>query len=205
MQTTNGLRKKLTEDSRWQDIDDRSRACYKDIETFGAELRQLATQIIKAAGSVPMQIIKDDDSVVTKAQHLHTGSRTVAHAILFVDDEENNRKAFEYAFCEQFRVYTAASGAEALEILSHERIGALVTDQKMPEMTGVELCKIVRRRFPDVVRMIISAYTSTEDVVQACNEAQIRCFVRKPWEHDRLVQMLNDALTPDAEVATFVG
>jgi CheY-like chemotaxis protein len=201
-----GLKKKQVVDDnelneRWRDIDDRSRACYEDIEAIGAELRAAASMI----SAVPLQSVKDDDSVVTKATHLHNCTRSIAHTILFVDDDENNRKAFEYAFREEFRIYTAASGAEALKILDQQNIGVMVTDQKMPEMTGVELCKIVRRRFPNVVRMIISAYASTEAVIEACNEAQIRCFVRKPWEHERLVRMLNDALTPDAEATTIVG
>jgi CheY-like chemotaxis protein len=201
----------VKEDHRWKEIDDRSRLCYEDIESLGAELRELAAGVVNGYGGgrghgngVPMTLIGEDDSVVVKARHLRE-RLPEAPTVLFVDDEENNRKAFEYAFGEQFKIFTAANGVEALDLLDRERISVLVADQKMPGMTGVELCKIVKGRFPGVVRMIISAYVSTEAVMEACNEAQVRCFVRKPWEHERLVRMLNEALVPDAQAMTIVG
>ena len=82
------------------------------------------------------------------------------HTVLFVDDEVNILKAFQRLFRnEPWKVLTASRAREALELLGNEPAQVVVTDQRMPEMSGVDLLSAVRERHPDVVRMMLTGYT----------------------------------------------
>ena len=83
--------------------------------------------------------------------------------LLYVDDENDNVVVFEAAFEDDFRVWTAESAQEALAILEEHPIPVVVSDQRMPEMTGVELFSIMRRRYPHIQRIILTGYTDPEN------------------------------------------
>lgn len=106
------------------------------------------------------------------------------YPILFVDDEEKALKYFRLAFGKGFEIIVAGSVAEAKAILEArgEEIGVLVTDQRMPEQTGVELLKHVRARYPAVVRILTTAYSDLDDAIEAVNSGEIYRYVTKPWD-----------------------
>jgi signal transduction histidine kinase len=112
------------------------------------------------------------------------------HAILYVDDEPANLTAFTYCFADRFEVLTAASGEAALTLMEARPVAVLLADQRMPGMTGAELCAVARERFPDVVRMIVTAYADIGAAVEAINRGQVLRYVFKPWREEQMAELL---------------
>ncbi|MBI1871656.1 MAG: response regulator [Chlamydiae bacterium] len=105
--------------------------------------------------------------------------------ILVVDDEKDNLEAFRMEFEEYFQILTAPSGKEALEILKiHPEVAVVVVDQRMPEMTGVDFFKEVNRLYPEIIRILITAYSDIQVVIEAINSGQIYKYISKPWDHE---------------------
>jgi len=100
--------------------------------------------------------------------------------VLFVDDDEIMLRSLQRGFLdEQFDRYFAKSGAEALEILRREEVHVLVTDMCMPEMSGIELIRIINEKYPHVVSVIHSGYAKNDDVIKAIHQEDIFKFVSK--------------------------
>jgi signal transduction histidine kinase len=114
--------------------------------------------------------------------------------ILYVDDERPNRIVFEQSLAQDFRIRTAADGKTALEILAETQVAVLVTDMRMPGMTGDELLRIAKDRWPTTIRMVITAYSDIEPILAAINEGLVARYVVKPWELGELVQLLRWAI-----------
>ncbi len=114
--------------------------------------------------------------------------------VLFVDDDEANLVVCEAACGSDFQVLTATSADAALELMHREEVGVIVSDQRMPGTTGVELLERVRIEFPDTVRVLITAYSGGQAAVAAINRCRVRRYLRKPWEPDELKAELADAL-----------
>jgi two-component system, NtrC family, sensor kinase len=116
---------------------------------------------------------------------------TIPHsAVLYVDDDPKNVHAFRLAFKDRFRIVSASSGAEALEMIAREPVAVLVTDHRMPVMTGAELCVEVKKAFPDVIRMIVTAYSDIGAVMDAINRGEVSRYFIKPWREEQLVDAL---------------
>ncbi len=114
--------------------------------------------------------------------------------ILVVDDEVRSVEALERVLEDDFDVLRATSAAEAEGILAKEWVQVILCDQRMPETTGVEFLTRVRRQWPDVIRMILSGYTDSEDIIEAVNEAGIYQFISKPWTPSDLLLKLHNAV-----------
>jgi signal transduction histidine kinase len=114
--------------------------------------------------------------------------------VLYVDDEAANLTAFRYSFDDEFRVLTAGGAEEALKILSTESVAVLLSDQRMPGTTGAELCACVRERYPDVVRMVVSAYSDLAAALDAINRGQVTRYILKPWREDDMAGVLRTAI-----------
>ena len=115
--------------------------------------------------------------------------------ILVVDDEPDHLDALQRTFYSQYRVLRAESAAIALEILAREKnIAVVITDQRMPKMTGTELLKIAATRYPDTIRIIITAYADVQDLVEAINTGQVFKYVTKPWELEDLQATVRQAV-----------
>lgn len=115
-------------------------------------------------------------------------------AILLVDDEVKTLKYFLRALGSRFRVFSAASASEALHIMERREIGVIVTDQRMPESSGVELLSVVRDRYPQTARVLTTAYSDLDTLVGAINSGAVFSFVSKPWEMKELEDVLVKAL-----------
>ncbi len=116
------------------------------------------------------------------------------HTVLFVDDELNILKAVQRLLRhESTRVLTASRAREALELLEQNPVKVVVTDQRMPEMNGVELLAAVRERHPDVVRMMLTGYTEMNIAVEAINRGEIFRLITKPWNDDELKATIRQA------------
>ncbi len=114
--------------------------------------------------------------------------------VLIVDDEIRSLEAFERNLSEDFDIKTASSAEEAQKILEQEWVQIILCDQRMPEMTGIEFLKIVREKWPDIVRIVISGYTDSEDIISGINDAGIFRYITKPWQpYDLIVTLKNAA------------
>jgi DNA-binding NtrC family response regulator len=115
--------------------------------------------------------------------------------ILVVDDEPVNLRTLERLFRADYDVLTASSGSEAVELLHrHDDVALLITDQRMPEMTGIELLKKSVLLRPRMVRMILTGYTDVDALVEAINCGQVYRYITKPWSNAELLLTVKRAL-----------
>jgi putative nucleotidyltransferase with HDIG domain len=116
------------------------------------------------------------------------------HTVLFVDDEVNILKALKRLLrSEDMNVLCASRGQEALDLLDKNPAQVVVSDQRMPEMTGVDFLSHVRERRPDVVRMMLTGYTEMDVAVDAINRGEIYRLITKPWNDDELRATIRQA------------
>ena len=114
--------------------------------------------------------------------------------VLYVDDEPGNRIVFEQSLNDEFRIQTASDGQAALEILEASEVAVVITDMRMPGMTGDQLLAIVKEKWPSVIRVVITAYSDIEPILRAINEGLVARYVVKPWQLDELVLLLHWAI-----------
>jgi len=116
------------------------------------------------------------------------------HTILFVDDEVNILKALQRLLrSEDMTVLSASRGQEALDLLEKTPAQVVISDQRMPEMSGVDLLSQVRERWPDIVRMMLTGYTEIDVAVEAINRGEIYRLITKPWNDDELRATIRQA------------
>jgi len=113
--------------------------------------------------------------------------------VLYVDDEENNLFSFKAVFRMKYHVLTAISGAEALKILSEKPVQIIITDQRMPEMTGVEFLEKMLDKYPDPMRILLTGYADMNAVIDAVNKGKIFHYLNKPWNEDELDATIQSA------------
>jgi len=121
--------------------------------------------------------------------------------LLFVDDEERVLNALRALFRNEYHVYTAASGEEALALVKRHSIPIVVSDQRMPGMTGVELLRQVRANSPRSVRMLLTGYSDLAALVGSINEGEVFRFVMKPWDNDEIRAIVSEAATVALKLA----
>ncbi|GGH25416.1 response regulator [Sphingobacterium alkalisoli] len=114
-------------------------------------------------------------------------------AVLYVDDEENNLISFKATFRLKYKVYTAISGAEAIDLVRENPIDIIITDQRMPEMTGVEFLEEIIEIDPEPMRILLTGYTDMGAVIDAVNKGKIFHYLNKPWSEEELDQTIQRA------------
>lgn len=114
--------------------------------------------------------------------------------VLIADDEIANLQKLKRTFAGTYTVLEAASGKEALKILETESVAAIITDQKMPSMSGVELLARSLELSPDSVRIILTGYTEVDDLMDAINQGQVHRYITKPWEPNSLREAVRKEL-----------
>lgn len=116
------------------------------------------------------------------------------HTILCVDDEVDNVDALERLFRTKYKVLKATSGLEALKVLDKNRVTLIISDQRMPKMTGVEFLTKSLSTHPDAIRILLTGYADIEVVIEAVNSGQIYRYVNKPWDPVDLVNTIDKAV-----------
>jgi two-component system response regulator HupR/HoxA len=116
------------------------------------------------------------------------------NALLLVDDELANLQKLQRTFVDQYEVHSAQSGEKALEILRKTAIDAIITDQRMPNMTGIELLEISQNISPNLARIILTGFTEVNDLIAAINTGKVHRYITKPWEPDDVRLAVQDAL-----------
>src|SRR5476649_1267186 len=104
------------------------------------------------------------------------------YSILVVDDEKDIVDSLERQFRKDYKTLKATSGIEALRILQTEKVQLILSDQRMPEMTGVQLFERAQKIQPDAIRMLLTGYTDVASVITAINNGQIYRYITKPWD-----------------------
>lgn len=113
--------------------------------------------------------------------------------VLYVDDEENNLRSFKAAFRRDYEVFTAISGKEGLTVLEENDISVIITDQRMPEMTGIEFLMEVQKDFPEPIRMLLTGYSDINAVIDSINKGQVYRYLTKPWNNNELKNAIESA------------
>jgi DNA-binding NtrC family response regulator len=119
--------------------------------------------------------------------------------ILYVDDEEINLRLFKSTFRREYKILVAKTAKEGIEILSEHEVDLVITDQRMPDTTGVEFLSEVQKLYPQIPpgRLIISGYSDWDDIQLAYREYQLYKFVSKPWDQNELNQIIKKAINND--------
>ena len=106
--------------------------------------------------------------------------------ILYVDDEMNNLISFKAVFRLKYTILTAISAEEATNILKDNEVDIIITDQRMPGMTGVEFLESILDRYPDPMRILLTGYADLNAVIDAVNKGKIYHYLSKPWVEEEL-------------------
>ena len=101
--------------------------------------------------------------------------------VLYLDDEASNLKAFKAAYRRIFNVYTALSAEEGYKVLKQFPIEVIIADQRMPGKTGVDFFQSILETYPHPIRILLTAYTDINAVIDAINKGQVYRYVTKPW------------------------
>jgi len=113
--------------------------------------------------------------------------------VLYVDDEENNLNSFRAALRRNYNIYTALSGEEGMDILSKNDIHVVVTDQRMPNMTGVQFLQHIPPE-KDNIRIILTGFSDIESIIEAINTGMVYRYITKPWDKDELKITIDNAI-----------
>jgi response regulator RpfG family c-di-GMP phosphodiesterase len=116
------------------------------------------------------------------------------YKLLIVDDEPANLRLLERLFSREYYCLTASSGADAIQLLEQHDVAILITDQRMPQMTGIELLKRTSELRPHMVRILLTGYTDVEALVEALNCGLVYMYITKPWKNDELKLKVSRAI-----------
>src|SRR3989475_5024152 len=116
------------------------------------------------------------------------------HSILVIDDEPDVVESVRDLLRLDYRVLGATRAREGIGILAQEPVDVVMTDQRMPEMTGVELLHHVRETHPDAIRLLFTGYADIRAVIDAINRGSVYRYITKPWHPDELQAVVRDAV-----------
>lgn len=113
--------------------------------------------------------------------------------ILYVDDEENNLISFKATFRLKYNILTASGAADAMKILAAKPVQIIITDQRMPDTTGIEFLENVIEKYPDPMRILLTGYADMNAVIDAVNKGKIYHYLSKPWSQTELDETIQNA------------
>ena len=148
-------------------------------------------------------------SYFQKALKMQVPSETKPYNILIVDDEVSNLNVLERTFRSDYKVFSATGGNDALTIMEQNNIALVIADYRMPGMTGIEFLETVLQKYPDTIRIILTAYTDQKLLMDAINLGHVHHYTTKPWESESVRAMVREQLdnvymTREAEERTIV-
>ena len=124
----------------------------------------------------------------------HESIDSTVRTILVIDDELRSRESLSRVLADEFDVLLADSAEQARELLERHPVAVILCDQRMPGMQGIEFLKESRERWPEVVRIVLSGYTDSEDIIAGVNEAGIYQYLLKPWLPEHLLNTVRNAV-----------
>jgi len=114
--------------------------------------------------------------------------------VLYVDDEIHNLNSFKAAFRRDFNIYVAQSAREGRRVLDQNEIAVIVTDQRMPGMTGIEFLESIIPVYPDTIRILLTGFSDVNAVMDAINRGQVYKYLVKPWADEELKMYVQNAI-----------
>ena len=123
----------------------------------------------------------------------HPKSGRGTPTVLYMDDEAGNRQAFKAAFRTEFNVLAASRLEEAMALLARHEVHVVIVDQRMPGLAGCTVLQRIKERFPQVRRMLITAYADLQALVDALNLAGVCHYIQKPWEAEEVLSAVSMA------------
>jgi DNA-binding NtrC family response regulator len=115
------------------------------------------------------------------------------HCLLIIDDEPNVCDSVHDLLRREFRVLKAHSAQEGYQIMQEEEVHIIMSDQRMPQVTGVELLAKVKSKYPQAVRMLFTGFADLESIIAAINQGHIFGFLKKPWQPEELEAAVRQA------------
>ena len=122
---------------------------------------------------------------VSEAQH--------RHGLMVVDDEPEVCNTVYHLLRRRYNVFRAHSAAEGIELMSKHEVEIILTDQRMPDVTGVEMLAKMKSKYPQAIRMLYTGYTDLESLVSAVNQGHVYRLISKPWYPEELITAVDDA------------
>ena len=113
--------------------------------------------------------------------------------ILYVDDEENNLISLKATFRLKYNILTASGASDAMKILETKPVQIIITDQRMPDTTGIEFLEKVIEKYPDPMRILLTGYADMNAVIDAVNKGKIYYYLSKPWSQTKLDETIQNA------------
>ena len=113
--------------------------------------------------------------------------------ILFLDDEEKNLKSFKSLLRRDYEIDLANSSQEAFQLLKTKEFHIIITDQRMPDITGTEFLKVIVEKYPKPIRILLTGYADIEAVIDAINKGNVYRYMTKPWEEEDMKQTIHTA------------
>ena len=113
--------------------------------------------------------------------------------ILYIDDELDNLKGFKASFRRSHNIFIAETAEDGIKILENNEIQIILTDQRMPDMTGVEFLQSIIETYPDPIRILVTGYSDVNALIDAVNKGQIYKYISKPWKTDILKMTIDKA------------
>jgi DNA-binding NtrC family response regulator len=115
------------------------------------------------------------------------------HTLLVVDDEKDVGDSVHALLRREFNVLTARSAEEGLKLMRENEVHIIMTDQRMPKVTGVELLRSIRAGHPQAIRMLFTGYADIDSVIAAINQGHVFAFLKKPWQPNDLENAVREA------------
>jgi serine/threonine-protein kinase len=172
-------------------------------EATTQKMDQALVQAARALAGKPAAATAGGDAATARASPAAAAAPAVAARkarILFVDDEERILNALRSIFRRDYHVFTAANGAEALAFVTKFKPQVVVSDQRMREMTGIELLRQVREVSPNTVRMLLTGYSDLAAIVGSINDGEVFRYISKPWDNDDIQRTVADAVAVALEL-----
>ena len=142
--------------------------------------------------------IPNGGQALSDAAHLASTPDELAiqwnYPVLYVDDEEPNLTVFEATFGDDFQIILANSAEEALRVIDARPVAIVVADQRMPGMTGIDLCERIRSTHAHMLRMLITAYSDQQTAIDAINRGGVETYIVKPWDKNEVRSVLRAAV-----------
>ena len=106
--------------------------------------------------------------------------------ILYIDDEIHNLNAFRASFRRLYNVFTAESAEKGIDLLENNDIHIIITDQRMPKITGIEFLESIIEKYPEPIRILLTGFSDINAVIDAINKGQVYRYISKPWQDEEL-------------------
>ena len=113
---------------------------------------------------------------------------------MYIDDEERNLTIFNSTFRRDYEIHLATSGHKGLEIMKKHNIHLVITDQRMPQMSGIKFLEKIMPLYPDCIRIILTGFSDEEAIIQAINKGSVYRYVTKPWNKEEIKITIDRAL-----------